>query len=612
MNSVHSLFEQEAEQNPDRIALEFGKETVTYGELNKRANRIAHQLIEVGLKAEEPIGIAIRRSPDLIAAILGILKAGGAYLPLDPDYPLQRLQMMLGEASSGLLLTDTSTLPRIAEAGARTVCIDELEDVPGLSVNPELEIGPDHLAYVMFTSGSTGVPKGVTVEHRSIIRLVKNTDYADFRSDNVFLQFAPLTFDASTFEIWGALLNGARLAISPEGKTSLSDLGSLIREHGVTTLWLTAGLFHLMADERIEDLGTLNQLIAGGDVLSVPHVQRVIEELDCDLINGYGPTENTTFTCCYKVPRGAELGGTVPIGKPVAGTEVYLLDDDLEPVAKGEVGELFCGGQGVARGYLGQRELTAERFIPNPFSEDSSERLYRTGDLCRYLPDGNLEFLGRKDKQIKIRGYRIEPEEIENAIKRCGGVREAVVLADGLPAGDRHLAAFVVAGADGSREASALRTELASILPGHMVPAVFSFVERMPLTENGKIDRAALLATLSEERRTGGRKPLGGSSTEARVASILQEVLGTSLVDPADNFFDLGADSLKLARFHSRLQAEFDQDLKITAVFEFPSVRTLAVFLEKQSAKDALASETRSRAERQRSAVSAYKRALRR
>ncbi|QQS42023.1 MAG: non-ribosomal peptide synthetase [Acidobacteriota bacterium] len=611
-NSVHQLFEAQAAQNPERIALELGESCITYGELNARANQIAHKLISIGVKPEEPVGIAMLRSPDQIAGVLGIMKAGGAYLPLDPAYPLERIRLILKEANSGFLLTDTSSLSLVENSGARTVCVDELDDFRDDLGIPDLDIGAHDLAYVMFTSGSTGVPKGVMVEHRSIIRLVRNTDYVNFRPDNVFLQFAPLTFDASTFEIWGALLNGARLAIAPDGMTALSDLGCLIRQHGVTTLWLTAGLFHLMVDERIGDLGTIDQLVAGGDVLSVPHVRRVLEELDCDLINGYGPTENTTFTCCYKIPRDKELGRTVPIGKPVAGTEVYILDDDLVPVAEGEEGELFCGGKGVARGYLGRGDLTAERFIPNPFSESSSDRLYRTGDLCRTLPDGNIEFLGRKDGQFKIRGYRIEPEEIELELKKCVGVREAVVLADVLPDGERQLAAFVVADADMSADASGLKKELAAGLPAHMIPAVVSFVEKLPLTANGKVDRAKLLASLAADRRTGGSSTLGDSSTEGRVAEILQEVLGAREIAPDDNFFDLGADSLRLARFHSRLQAEFDPDLKITSVFEFPSVKAISAFLEKEEVNGALAAEIRTRAERRRSAVSGFRRAQRR
>ncbi len=597
---IHRLFETEVKKGPGRIALVHGSEEITYAELNLRANRVAHRLLSLGLDHEALVGLAMERSPDLIACILGVLKAGGAYLPLDPGYPRERLAMILEEAKPPVVLTRSALAQRIPAVGSQLACIDELEFNEEYSENPDISTAATSLAYVMFTSGSTGRPKGVMVEHRSIIRLVKDTDYADFSAENVFLQFAPITFDASTFEIWGALLNGARLAIMPEGVASLADLGSAIREYGVTTLWLTAGLFHLMIDERIDDLRPLRQLLAGGDVLSVTHVQKALENLDCDLINGYGPTENTTFTCTYKIPRNVDLGKSIPIGKPITGTQVIILDDGLNPVADGEVGELFMGGDGLARGYFNSEEMTAERFIENRFNHISSSKLYRSGDLARVRPDGNVEFLGRVDRQVKICGFRIELEEIEIALKRHPGIREAIAVAKDVSTTEKQLVAFVVPNSKGATDVSQLRARLSEVLPGYMVPTLILSLEALPLTANGKVDRAALIDKIGSRsvRTPSVSKPESGN--ERKIAEILEEVLGNGPVGANDNFFDIGANSLQLARFHSRLQIAFDPDMKIISLFQNPTVSSLARSIGANDSSDARTPELRGRAARQR------------
>ena len=295
--------------------------------------------------------------------------------------------------------------------------------------NPPSNAGADSLAYVMYTSGSTGKPKGVAVTHKNIVRLVKNTNYANFTSDEVFLQFAPISFDASTFEIWGSLLNGARLALMTPGAASLDELGRALKRYQVTTLWLTAGLFHLMVDTHLDDLRGLKQLLAGGDVLSAPHVRKVVTELkDCRLINGYGPTENTTFTCCYPVDNPASINGSVPIGRAISNSYVYVLDKHLNPSPVGIPGELYIGGDGVARGYLNQPELTAAKFITDPFRNGDGTQLYKTGDLVKRRSTGELDFLGRIDSQVKVRGYRIELGEVETVLAQHDSVRDAVVI----------------------------------------------------------------------------------------------------------------------------------------------------------------------------------------
>jgi aspartate racemase len=604
---VHTLFERQAENTPQQIALVDRNHSLTYEELNLRANRLAHYLLSLGVGSETLVGLSLRRSPDLIVSLLAILKAGGAYLPLDPDYPTERLALMLEDAKVPLLITESSLIDRLPANQAKIICLDRESMPEGNTQNPAGEAKADSLAYVMFTSGSTGKPKGVMIEHRSIVRLVKETNYADFSSDQVFLQFAPITFDASTFEIWGALLNGAQLAIMPDGVPSLEELGRTIREYKVTTLWLTAGLFHLMVDERIEDLRPLRQLLAGGDVLSMTHVQKVLTTLDCALINGYGPTENTTFTCCYPIPGDARLGNSVPIGKPISNTQVYILNEQLEPVAAGEVGELYIGGDGLARGYLNRDDLTAERFIASPFPEISSARLYKTGDLARFMPDGIVEFLGRRDQQVKIRGFRIELEEIEVALTQYAGVREAVVIAKERATADKQLIAFIVCDPNKAPEICKLRAYLEEKLPDYMIPAFIFSLDALPLNPNGKVDRQSLAAMIphQQDRSANFVEPI--TDTEQKIAAILQDVLGLEKVSAEDNFFDLGANSLQLARAHNRMQNLVDADLKIIALFQNPTVKALARFLNDDASKEAVTKRVYDRAMRQREALARQK-----
>ncbi|MDQ6651918.1 MAG: amino acid adenylation domain-containing protein, partial [Acidobacteriota bacterium] len=359
---VQKLFEEQVDASPTSVALLFGEQQMTYQELNIRANQLAHYLRKKGVGPETRVGICVERSPEMIIGLLGIVKAGGAYVPLDPGYPESRLKFMLEDAEVPLMLTKKPLRQSFSVESAEVLCLDELLDDIATEnrTNPNIETTAKSLAYVMYTSGSTGKPKGVAVSQRNIVRLVKNNNYANFGRDEVFLQFAPISFDASTFEIWGSLLNGARLALMPTGSASLDDLAQALKRYQVTTLWLTAGLFHLMVDTHLDDLKGLRQLLAGGDVLSVPHVKRVLQELKgCRLINGYGPTENTTFTCCYAVVDPAAINGSVPIGRPISNTRVYVLDRNLNPTPVGIPGELHVGGDGLARGYLNRPQLTA-------------------------------------------------------------------------------------------------------------------------------------------------------------------------------------------------------------------------------------------------------------
>jgi len=445
---VAALFAAQARLRPDAVAVASDAGDLTYAELDRWSARLARRLAAAGVGPEVRVALLAQRSPAMIAGLLGILKAGGAYVPLDPSYPADRLAWMLADSRSRVLLGQPELLAELPEeaAGAPVMPLTADPEAPEAMEGPEPSGPlPGGLAYVMYTSGSTGRPKGVGVTHRNIVRLARESGFADLGADQVFLQLAPISFDASTLEIWAPLLNGGRIAVFPPRRPSLEELGEAIARFGVTSLWLTAGLFHQMVDDRLEALRPLRQLLAGGDVLSPPHVRRALEGLPgLTLINGYGPTEGTTFTCCFPMTAPEQVVEPVPIGRPIGNTRVYVLGPDLRPVPTGVWGELCAGGEGLSRGYLGNPDLTAGRFVPDPFAAEPGGRLYRTGDVARFQPGGLLEFLGRRDGQVKLRGFRIELGEIESALARHPAVREAAVVArDGGPLG-RRLIAYVV------------------------------------------------------------------------------------------------------------------------------------------------------------------------
>jgi amino acid adenylation domain-containing protein len=431
--------------------------------------------------------------------LLATLKAGGAYVPLDPAYPAHRLAFMLADTAAPILLTQRRLLVALPPHQARALCLDAEADTwaDEPADNPAHVTTPENLAYVIYTSGSTGNPKGVCVPHRGAVRLLMNTNFVDFGADDTFLYVTSLSFDPSTFEIWMPLLHGARLAIYPPGPVSLGGLGKKIRQYGVTALQLTTPMFHAMVDENLEAFRGVRSVVTGGEAFSVDHVRRALEGLpDTRFSICYGPTENSVITTAFRPAGPADLEGctSVPLGYPIANTEVYVLDEHLQPVPVGVTGELYAGGDGLARGYLNRPELTAERFIRHPFRDEPGARLYRTGDLARYRPDGNLEFRGRIDHQVKIRGYRIELGEIEAALRQHPGVREAVVIAREETPGARYLAAYFLAAGDPAPSASDLAAFLKQKLPAYMVPAAFVALEALPLSPNGKVDRRRLPA----------------------------------------------------------------------------------------------------------------------
>ncbi|HEU5380558.1 MAG TPA: non-ribosomal peptide synthetase, partial [Ktedonobacteraceae bacterium] len=583
---VHQLFEEQVERTPEALAVVYEHERLTYAELNLRANRLAHRLQRSGVGPEVLVGVCMERSLELVVSLLAILKAGGAYVPFDPTYPAERLAFILQDTGVSLLLTQERLLNVLPEYSGKVICLDRCDTIlcEESGENPTSAVLPENLIYIIYTSGSTGQPKGVQIEHRSVVRLVKATSYAALTAQEVFLQFAPVSFDASTLEIWGSLLNGSQLVIFPPHTPSLHELGEFLRAHHITTLWLTAGLFHQMVEHHLEGLRGIKQLLAGGDVLSIPHVHRVLHELEhCQLINGYGPTESTTFACCYSVPRDSRFSTSVPIGRPIANTQVYILDAHLQPVPIGVVGELYIGGVGLSRGYLNRPELTAERFVANPFSADASSRLYKTGDLARYLPDGTIEFLGRLDHQVKLRGYRIEPGEIEVALSDCSGVQEARVLVREDTPGDKRLVAYIVPSSHQSITGNELRASLKRRLPDYMVPSAFVLLETFPLTPNGKVDQRKLPVPEKASCQLKEHYVAPRNETEQQLATIWMEVLGRERVSISANFFEMGGHSLSATRVIARIRQVFQMDLPLSCLFQAPTIEDLALaMLEKQ------------------------------
>ncbi|WP_437967165.1 amino acid adenylation domain-containing protein [Sorangium sp. So ce260] len=611
---IHELFEAQAARTPDAIAAVEGGEALTYRELDRRADRLARRISARRAGPDLRVAVFVERSLRVLVALLGVLKAGGAYVPLDPSYPDERLRLMLEDAAVSLLLGEPEQVERLAFCG-EVMCLDDERGAPGDGERgspgdderPAARVAATDLAYVMFTSGSTGRPKGVAVPHRGVVRLVRDTDYVAFGPSDRVAHAASLSFDASTFEIWGALLNGARLVLVPhETLLSPEALPALLRREGVTVLFLTTALFHQLARANPGAFRGLSCLVVGGDALSPTLSREVLEQsAPGRLVNGYGPTESTTFSTAHVVRAVPEGAARVPIGRPISNTRVYVLDRRLQPVPVGVPGELYVGGDGLARGYLNRPALTAGAFIPSPLPEEPGDRLYKTGDQVRYLRDGTIEFLGRIDAQVKIRGFRVELGEIEAALSACPAVREAVVAAVEHAPGDRRLVAYVVAkpgagraprrGAraapgrrpgvdgDGSRSPdglpSTLRRFLRTKLPDYMIPAAFVALPSLPLSANGKVDRRALPPPRQGRGRAGA--PMrSGSLIERKVARIWASILGADRVEAGDDFFELGGDSLLAAQVLLRVKAVFQVDVPARRLFESPTVAGLARAVE--------------------------------
>ncbi|ARU62078.1 hypothetical protein CBW65_14470 [Tumebacillus avium] len=580
--TIQELFEEQASRTPDAEAVLFAGETMTYRELNERANRVAHRLIALGVQPDQGVGLSVERSCDMLVGVLGIVKAGGAYVPLDPEYPNERLALMVEDAGLAIILTQERLLDKLPATQAVTLCLDREEFAGESSENPPCRSTSEHLAYIIYTSGSTGRPKGTCILHYAVNRLVKNSNYVTFTAADTIAQVSNSAFDAATFEFWGALLNGGRLVILPKELVLDADLfAEALHEYGVTSMFLTVALFNRMAALRPDAFRGMRDLLVGGDALDPKWVKEVLKHgPPLRLLNGYGPTESTTFAAWHEIKSVPEGAGSVPIGLPLSNTTLYVLDAQLQPVPIGVPGELYIGGDGLARGYLNRPELTEERFVPHPYSADDNARLYKTGDLVRRLADGSIEFIGRVDFQVKIRGFRIELGEIKETLLRHDLVHDALVLAREDEPGEKRIVAYITPSGEQADLVPILRGALKEQLPAYLVPSAFVVLECFPLTPNGKIDRRALPKpedVPTEARRV--ERPLA-DGLEHDIRSVWQEVLGIRDVGLHDNFFDLGGHSLLLTTAHQKIQERIGRTFPLVNLFKHTTVAALTAFLQ--------------------------------
>ncbi len=595
--SLQSLFEVAASRWPQAIAVESAEPEaevlpvarLSYAELSQASSRLAQRLRDYGVQPGDAVGLYVERSIGAIVAMLAIVKAGAAYVPLDIGDPPARTSEMLRDAGIRTVLSQHLLADRLRDTIVATIILEREWAATGPAPALPDEGSADAPAYIMFTSGTTGVPKGVCITHRNVARLVCNADYAELGPDETLLQLAPLAFDASTLEIWGALLNGSRLVVYPPGMPTTGALALVLRSQRISTLWLTTGFFHQMVESELTALAGVRQVLAGGDVLSVSHVQRLLDAKQGGIVvNAYGPTENTTFTCCHRMAPGLQLGATVLIGRPISNTRVYVLDPQGEPVPPGVAGELFAGGDGVARGYLANPAVNAEKFLPDPFGAGTGATMYRTGDLVRWRTDGTLEFLGRRDRQVKVRGFRIELEAVEDALRGCPGVRDAAVLAHRDAAGTNALVGYLVPRSADPIDLAAVKLALAGQLPAYMVPGAFVTLAALPLTPNGKLDRAALPKPAATLGRRGVIEPRTFLETQLHV--IWERVLGRSGIGVTENFFDLGGHSLLAMRLFAQIERVLGLQLPVSALFTAPDIEQFAKRLEHEGFRSAWSS----------------------
>ena len=579
---VHQIFEMQAKKTPEAVALEFDGDRLSYRELDSRANQIANYLRIRGVGPDILVGICMERSREMVVGMLAILKAGGAYVPLDPSYPEERLDFMLAESNPPVLLTQKRFVGKFRSK--EVFCLDDDwgtirhfgEECPNVNV------GPDDLAYVMYTSGSTGRPKGVCVPHIAISRLVLNTNYVTLTSSDRLAHASNTSFDAATFEIWGALLNGA----CPVGMTTYELLSPRffaehLRKKRITVLFLTTALFNQIAAEAPSAFSSLENLMFGGEAVDPKWVKTVLKKGEPKrLLHVYGPTENTTFSTWYHVKDVSENAVTIPIGQPISNSQCYILDKHLNPVPVGVAGELYLGGDGLARGYLNRPELTAEKFIPNPFSKIPDASLYKTGDIVRYLLDENIEFIGRSDNQIKLKGFRIELGEIESVLKSRPGVHDAVALIREDQPGDKRIVTYVVLNPGEKTDNEEFRNYVQKKLPEYMVPSAFAVLDSFPLTQNGKVDRKALPAPDLSPAMSRQSFLAPRDSLELYLAKIWEKLLGTVPVGIRDNFFDLGGHSLLAIQVISQIKKYTGQEIAVADLFKHPTIEQLSQIIQ--------------------------------
>ncbi|MBO4258602.1 amino acid adenylation domain-containing protein [Streptomyces griseorubiginosus] len=576
--SLPEAFRAQAARTPNAPAVRCGAIVLDYAELDARSDALARRLVALGVRAETPVGLLMDRSTHLLVSVLAVLKAGGAYVPLRHGDPLDRLSQVTALAGVTLVLADGEHAARGAELNLTVVRADETgAPLPVDADLPEGPVHPDRLAYVMHTSGSTGTPKGVAVTHRDVVELARDRSFAGGAHSRVLVH-SPHAFDASTYELWVPLLSGGTAVVAPPADLDADTLGKVLAEHEVTALWLTSGLFQLVADEAPHHLAGVREVWTGGDVVPAAAVRRVRDACpDTVVVDGYGPTETTTFAVRHRIPATAPVPQTVPIGTPLDNTRLLVLDTALRPVARGSAGELYLAGAGLARGYWQRPGLTAERFVAAPYGPPGT-RMYRTGDLVRWTAEGTLEYLGRADDQVKIRGFRIELGEIEAVLGRHPEVAQAVVtLAEPRP-GDKRLVAHLVAEAGTTPESAALHAHLAAELPDYMVPSAFVLLDALPLTGNGKIDRRAL--PVPETTAPAPESRAARTPREDILCGLFAELLGVPRVGIDDDFFAHGGHSLLATRLVGRIRSVLGAELTIRQLFEAPTVAALSRALD--------------------------------
>ncbi|QNP74887.1 amino acid adenylation domain-containing protein [Streptomyces roseirectus] len=573
------LFAQQVARTPDTVAVICADTTLTYGELDRRSDALARRLAAAGVGPESAVGLLMERSADLVTAMLAVLKAGGCYVPLNDRYPVQRSHWILERTGAVLLLADPATLTHPVVIGSPVPVLDATGDHrDAAGAEPRAPHSPGQAAYVMFTSGSTGEPKGVVVTHGNVAALALDRSFGD--AHRRVLAHSPHSFDASTYELWVPLLYGGQVVVAPPGQLDTATLGRLITEHEVTALFITTSLFNLVAEECPEILAGVREVWTGGEAASVTAFRRAREAAPGTVFtNVYGPTETTTFATSHRLTPSAPADGRLPIGRPMDNTRLYVLDAELRPVPVGVVGELYLAGAGLARGYLGRPALTAERFVPDPFGP-AGGRMYRTGDLARWRADGVVEYLGRTDDQVKIHGFRIELGEIDAVLARVPGVaRSAVIVREDIP-GERRLVGYVVPGPGVSCDPEVVRRALAATLPEYMVPALV-VVDDLPLTPNGKLDQRALPAPPGDAPR---EHTAPDGPTEETVAAVWAEVLGVERVGRDDDFFALGGHSLRATRAVSRLSGRLGTEIPLRTLFEHPVLHRFAAAVDTHAA----------------------------
>jgi amino acid adenylation domain-containing protein len=578
---VHDLVAVQATATPEAVAVVAGDRQISYRELDARANQLSHLLRSLGVGPEVPVGLCMERSVELVIGALAILKAGGGYVPLDPSYPSNRLSTLLEDSGTSLLVTQPLIAKQLPSGKWQTIILDAdgLATARYPRIAPVAEAKPRNLAYVIFTSGSTGRPKGVEVTHASLLNLSSwhQRAFKVVPSDQATFQASP-GFDASVWELWPYLTAGATLHVVDEAVRAIPErLRDWIVRKGITISFLPTALAERMIDLPWPPETALRVLLTGADTLR----RSPRADLPFVLVNNYGPTECTVVATSGTIYPNGQTDVLPSIGRPIENTQVYIVDEQLKPVPAGTPGELLIGGAGVARGYLNLPELTRQRFVPNPFGNDGQARLYRTGDLGRFLPDGQIAFIGRLDEQLKIRGYRIEPQEISAVLDRHPAVQASCVSAYADDSGEKRLVAYIVPASNTRLSPSELRKFVGDYLPDYMVPSTFVRLEQLPLSDHGKLDRSALPAPMALTILDDDSFEAAQSPIEERVASFLTVLLGVSRVGRDDNFFDLGGHSLLGAQMITRIHETFGVELSLRSIFDHPTLREMSREIEK-------------------------------